>query len=139
MKTLPPNSFFFLRKKRVSDEGLASAGSWGLRAQGPWREGERTRLPLGMLERSVVGRSHGPQPLLGLNKPPRAGSLLGTPLTRLYAGDQDVLPLTPQGAGLTLRHRPLLAVHLHADADALLLALRGLSADTFAALVCKDK
>ena len=96
-------------------------------------------LPLGMLKLSVMGRFHGPRPLLDCSKPPAAGSLLGVPLARLYAGDQDALPLTPQGACLTLRHRPLLAVHLHADADAFLLALGGLSADTFAVLGCKGK
>lgn len=73
------------------------------------------------------------------SKPMATRSLLGAPLAGHDAGDRDALPLTPQGASLTLRHRLLLAVDVHADAGPLPLALRRFSADTLAALLCKRK
>ena len=55
------------------------------------------------------------------------------------AADGDAQSPAPQDAGLALRHRLLPAVHLHADAKSCFLALRGGSADTFAALGWKKK
>lgn len=66
-------------------------------------------------------------------------SLLGSLLTGPQAGDGDALPSASQGASLTLRHRLHLAIHFHTDANPFFLALRCFSADTFAALVWKNK
>lgn len=55
------------------------------------------------------------------------------------AGDGDAQSSASQDAGLALRHRLLPAVHLYADAKSCFLALRGGSADTFAALGWKKK
>lgn len=70
---------------------------------------------------------------------PAPGSLWGSGLAGPQAGDGDALPLAPQGASLTLRHRLLLAVHFHTDANPFFLTLRCFSADTFAALGWKNK
>lgn len=67
------------------------------------------------------------------------GSLLGSCCAGRYAGDRDALPPASKGASLTLRHRLLLAIHFHTDAKPFFLTLRCFSADTFAALVWKNK
>ena len=55
------------------------------------------------------------------------------------ACDGDAQSSASQDAGLALGHRLLPAVHLYADAKSCFLALRGGSADTFAALGWKKK
>ena len=104
-----------------------------------WKEKEWARVLRSCLQGRACRGSNSATRLQDCEQAHRRRELRGFGGARPDAGDGDDLSLASQDAGLTLCHRPLPAIRLHADAEPCFLALRGGSADTFAALGWKKR